>query len=239
MDPKVFFLEKVAETVGVSNGTRLLDMGSGESKNFIPLLEKFPNLAYVGVEPSKEVADCARETLKRFPNARVYNQLAYESLPNEAPFDVCVSLSVLEHVKQLETFLKNSVAMTKRGGHIIHRYDLGHALSPSSLKEKIQVFLGNHVPTLLPEHKFVRYLSPDTVRHILENNGAYVERITYHQMPNHKAFLRSFTPQNPQEKQFARDILEWEFSVSPSLTHMSQETREALFPAVALWAVKK
>lgn len=239
MQPKEFFIEHVAGELGVGEATRIVDLGSGQSRNFLPLLERFPKLSYVGVEPRKEDADAARMLLSRFPNVRIYNQLAYEPLPDESPFDICVSLSVLEHVKQIDRFLKNSVRLTKSGGYIIHRYDLGHALSPSSLKERLQVFLGNTIPSILPEHKFVRYLDPDVVVKILEESGAPVERITYHQMPNHKRFLQTFVADSEEKKALTERILQWELDVSPHLSDMSKTEREALFPAIAVWAQKR
>ncbi len=239
MNPKEFFIAHIAQELGVGQATRIVDLGSGQSRNFLPLLKRFPKLLYVGVEPRKEDADAAQALLSHFPNARIYNQLAYEPLPDEAPFDICVSLSVLEHVKHLEWFLKNSVRLTKNGGHIIHRYDLGHALSPSSLKERLQVFLGNNLPFLLSEKKYVCYLDPEKVGHILEREGAHVTHTTYHQMPNHKRFLQTFVADSEEKKALTERILQWELDVSPHLSGMSKTEREALFPAIALWAQKR
>lgn len=239
MQPKEFFIEHIARELGIGEATRIVDLGSGQSRNLLPLLERFPKLSYVGVEPRKEDADAARALLSHFPNTRIYNQLAYEPLPDEAPFDICVSLSVLEHVKHLERFLKNSIQLTKSGGHIIHRYDLGHALSPSSLKERLQVFLGNNLPFLLSEKKYVCYLDPEKVGRILEREGAHVMRTTYHQMPNHKRFLQTFVADTKEKKELVEKILQWEFDVSPYLSGMSKTEREVLFPAIAVWAQKR
>lgn len=237
--PKEFFIEKVAEELKISEQTRIVDLGSGQSRNFLPLLERFPKLSYIGIEPRKEDADAARALLARFPNVRIYNQLAYEPLHNETPFDICISLSVLEHVKHLERFLKNSVRLTKNGGYIIHRYDLGHALFPSSLKERLQVFLGNTLPFLLSEKKYICYLNPDTVADMLEREGARKIHMTYHQMPDHKQFLKAFTSDTQEKKALAEEILQWEFAVSPYLETLPKQTREELFPAIAVWAQKK
>ncbi|GMU73912.1 MAG: hypothetical protein AMXMBFR44_1110 [Candidatus Campbellbacteria bacterium] len=238
MQPKEFFIERIARELEVGETTRIVDLGSGQSRSFLPLLERFPKLSYIGIEPRKEDADTARALLSRFPNVRIYNQLAYEPLRNEAQFDLCVSLSVLEHVKQIERFLKNSVQLTKSGGYIIHRYDLGHSLLPSSLKERLQVFLGNNLPFLLSEKKYVCYLDPEKVRQILKQEGAQVTRMTYHQMPNHKRFLKTFIADTEEKKALAERVLQWEFDVSPYLLHMPKSEREILFPAIAVWAQK-
>ncbi len=239
MNPKEFFIEKLDVAYGFGReGFSILELGSGRSKYFEPLLNRYPNLTYVGVEPDTGHAEAAQKTFTRFPNVTIRNSLAYDSISG-APFDLVLSLSVLEHVKQLPRFIENSVRMTKQGGHVVHAYDLGHALNPSSLKERLQVFLGNHFPALLPEHKFVRYVDVEYVERLLNENGARVERVTYHQMPNHKYFLKHFTANSPEKEKYARDILEWEFAVSPTLKDMDTQTREKLFPTIAIWAVKE
>jgi SAM-dependent methyltransferase len=240
MQSKEFFLSKLEESHDFSDGTiSILDLGSGESRSVVPLLKRYPQTRYVGVEPSETAAAAARTLLAPFPNARVYTQLAYEPLPDEAPFDIVLSLSVLEHVKQLDRFLTNSIAMTKSGGRIIHRYDLGHSLHPSSIKERFQVFLGNHFPKLLPEHKFVRYVDSDEVVRLLEKSGAHVDGITYHQMPDHKRFLKDFVPTSDEAETLVTRLSEWEFDISPHLSGMQKTKRELLFPAIAVWATKR
>jgi 2-polyprenyl-3-methyl-5-hydroxy-6-metoxy-1,4-benzoquinol methylase len=239
MQAKDFFVSLLHNELHLNGESRMLDLGSGQSRSFLPFLERFPTLTYIGVEPSRVDAAVARDLLKPFPNARIYDQLAYEPIAGEPPFDLVVSLSVLEHVKQLERFLSNSVAMAKSGGHIVHRYDLGHALHPSSLKEQLQVFLGNTFPWVLPEHKFVSYVDPDHVALLLERHGASAERVTYHQMPNHKRFLKEFHPSTAEAEILANALSEWELSASPHLGSMSKRSREELFPTIAIWALKE
>lgn len=239
MQPKEHFLNKLVEYVGPAiSEYSFLDLGSGQSSRFGTFLKHHPRVTYVGVEPNPSEAAIARELLAEFPHATVHNRLAYEPVPG-APFDVCLSLSVLEHIKQLDRFLQNSVAMTKPGGHIIHRYDLGHSLYPASLKERLQVFLGNYVPRILPEHKFVRYVDPDDVVSMLERAGARVTRITYHQMPDHKRFSKEFVPTSEEALRCAEKIMDWEFDISPHLALMPKKRREMLFPTICIWAVKK
>lgn len=239
MQPKEHFLNKLAEHIGPAiSGFSLLDLGSGQSSRFGAFFERYPELTYVGVEPNPSEAAIATKLLAESPRATVYNRLAYDSVPG-APFDIVLSLSVLEHVKQLDRFLENSVAMTKSGGHIVHRYDLGHSLYPSSLKERLQIFLGNHFPKLLPEHKFVRYVDPDDVVKTLERSGARVTKITYHQMPDHKCFSKEFVPSSEEARRCAERVMDWEFDISPHLAVMSKARREMLFPTICVWAVKE
>lgn len=239
MQPKEHFLNKLAEHVGPAiSGYSLLDLGSGQSSRFSRFFERYPQLTYVGVEPNPSEAAIATKLLAGSSQATVYNRLAYDPVPG-APFDICLSLSVLEHVKQLDRFLENSVAMTKRGGHIVHRYDLGHSLYPSSLKERFQVFLGNRFPSILPEHKFVRYVDPDEVVRTLERAGARVTKITYHQMRDHKRFSKEFVPASDEARHCAERVMDWEFDISPHLSVMPKAKREMLFPTICVWAMKE
>lgn len=236
---KQCFVEELVAEFGTTRNLKILDLGCGQAKNFLSVLERFPNLHYVGVEPGKRDAGIAADSLRHHKNAKIYNQLAYAIPEGEGDFDICLSLSVLEHVKQLELFLANSVKAVKSGGRIIHRYDLGHALTPSSVKESLQVFLGNNFPVLLPEHKFVSYVSQKRVCDCLIDSGAEIEKITYHQMPSHKKFLKYFTTETEEKLTLAKRLSAWESEVSKYLGDMDILTRESLFPAVTIWATKR
>ncbi|MFH1170776.1 MAG: methyltransferase domain-containing protein [Candidatus Vogelbacteria bacterium] len=236
---KKYFLSKLEPFISQLAIPRILDLGSGRSENFVELLKKFPNLHYVGIEPNKSDADIARRVLAEFNNAKIINDLAYKLPIEERDFDICISLSTLEHVKDLKTFLKTSVESVKSGGVIIHRYDLGHALHPSSFKERFQVFVGNNFPWLLPESKFVSYVDCNWVVKELEYLGAKVFQTTYHQMPNHKAFLKLFKQDTEKKISLANTIIEWEFAVSPEIASWPKKNREKLFPCLAVWAHKK
>lgn len=238
MQPKQHFITKLEETIEIKQDTKILDLGSGQSKNWIPLLKKYPSLQYIGIEPKKSDAEIARNLLKNFKNIKIYNQLAYK-IDNLNNFDICISISVLEHVKQLEKFLISSIESVKSGGYIIHRYDLGHSLYPGSFKERLQVFLGNNFPKLLPEKKFVRYLDEKKICKFLEENGVKIQKITYHQMPNHKAFLKFFETNTDKKLSLANKILDWEYETSEFLYEINQKQRELLFPAITIWAIKK
>lgn len=236
---KEHFIETFEVLIGIAKNAKILELGSGQSRAVLPLLNKFPEMTYVGIEPNAEDVKVARELLKNFPNAKIFNRLAYEKPEGYENFDLCFSLSVLEHVKRLDEFLAAGVASVKPGGYIVHRYDLGHALHPSSLKEKIQVFIGNNFPKYLPENKFVRYVDEKTVCAMLEDAGAKIQNTTYHQMPSHKAFLKYFNADTAEKKTLQKEMLLWEDKVSPFLFGMDKKEREYLFPTIAVWAKKE
>ena len=237
---KAYFLNKLSDLLPLGPNSRVVDMGSGKSLNFLPLLNKIPTLNYLGLEPDAKSVEEAKKVLANFPNSKIYHQLGY-SLPPEAEgqADLVISLSVLEHIKNLEPFIESSVKAARPGGHIIHRYDLGHALYPSSLKEKVQTFLCAHLPWLIPEHKYAAYVPVKRVEDLLIKYGAEVDKVTYHQMPGHKKFFKYFKTDTAEKQQLADELIEWEFKVSPHLDSIPLTEREKLFPAVCVWAKKK
>lgn len=236
---KEIFLEHVLELFPQEKRSklRLLEMGAGTSDAIVPTLKKYPGISYTAVEPSP-THEKAKQTLKEFKNVTLIQSPAYELPFEEGSFDLVFSLSVLEHVKQLERFLAESVRVTKGGGYVIHRYDLGHALTPSNTKERFQVFLGNNTPQVLPEHKFVCYVDPDDVAKSMEAKGVEIINTTYHQMPEHKDVTRYIQPTTKEKEKLLRDMIEWEFELSEHAEDIPKDKREKLFPAIALWGKK-
>ena len=102
------------------------------------MIERYPQLEYFGIEPIKVSFNKAQQNLENVPRTRVIFQLGYDSIEGlqDSSFDVVISFSVLEHVKQLGRFMDLSARYVKQGGLMVHRYDLGHALYPGSLKEQ-------------------------------------------------------------------------------------------------------
>lgn len=236
---KKVFVEKIEERIKENPTIKILDLGCGDASNLIWLLKKYPELTYLGIEPGQAASEKARKNLSKFKNAKIINSSAYETSKEYRDFDLVYSLSVLEHVKDIDRFLKNSVDSLKSGGELIHRYDLGHVLYPSSSKEWLQGILSKYFTRLLPESKVIRHIDIDWLRGALEGYGLRIDNISYHQMPNHKEFLKKFKTKTEEAEKLARDIVDWEYKVSPYLGEMEQIDKEKLFPSVCVWAKKK
>lgn len=234
---KEWLIRKIIAKNGVVENLKILDLGSGRSKNLINILKENPNITYVGVEPSKVDADYAKEELKLFKNVKIINSLAYD-LSFDEKFDICFSLSALEHIKDLKKFLKTSLDHVKKGGLVVHMYDLGHALYPSCLKEKLQIFLGNNFPCILPENKYVSYVDERKVCDWLKELGANVFEVTYHQLPNGRSFIKKFKAENNEEREVVEKLLSWELDSSKHFKKLSTKDREKLFPSICVWAKK-
>ncbi len=181
----------VREFLKTNPKAKVLDLGSGTSNNFVEILEEFPDFVYVAVEPWKVAADKARELTKKFGDrVKVYDQAAYKTFEvtelDGLEFDLVISLSTLEHVKWLNPFLDYSAKMVKKGGTVLHLWDNAHANMPINIKEKIQVFVSNYFPFIMPASRYVAYVPLLQVRKYLESKGlAYVDE----DYNNSKTFL--------------------------------------------------
>lgn len=222
----------------VGHVPRIMDLGCGTASYVPSLMERFPNFEYVGVEPIAESFAAAEKNLANVPNAKVHFQLGYDSVSNETEgsFDLVFSLSVLEHIKQLDKFIVLGAKYVRSGGLMVHRYDLGHALHPHSMKERLHVILGNTVPNILPERQFVRYVGVPEVKALYEQCGVIPKDVTYHQMPNHKRIEKFFKKSSTN---VIDELFAWEMKYQTEFKEIPEVERERLFPAVAVWGEKR
>lgn len=236
---KTSFIARIIEKSGLKN-PRILELACGTARHAHTLLQSHPEYQYVGVEPFLPSFQKAKTAIGNLPNVTLYNQLAYGKVEGLQPasFDIVFSLSALEHIKDLPAFIKLSHDYAKKGAFVVHRYDLGHALHSNSRKERMQVWLGNNFPALLPTHKFVRYVPLEEVKDLLKNNACTVEDVTYHGMPNHRAFEKCADHDHKLDEA-ARALTEWEYTYGALFPNIPLRARERLFPVVAVWARKE
>jgi len=107
---------------------KILDLGCGTANNFINLLKLYPQVYYVGVEPSKQSYLRAQQNLKGL-NATIINSYAYKVHEKiKEKFDIVVSFSVLEHVYRRMDYLLSAKECLKDDGYFLINYDSGHFL---------------------------------------------------------------------------------------------------------------
>ena len=215
---------------------RILEMGCGTAEIAEIVLKKFPNVEYVGIEPYPPSFQKAKERLKDCSNGLVIEGFGYGEVKHPKlgqPFDIVFSLSVLEHVKQLQKFLDVSVAHARQGGEVIHLYDLGHALYPSNIKEWIQTRLCSSVfLPLIPQHKVARYLSTKQVETMLQKSGCEIKKITFHNMLSFVALLKS-----RMEEGLMDEMVKFELAHNQDIIDL--KAREKAFPSICFWTTKK
>lgn len=233
---KYFLLKEIEKFIEMNPNLKILDLGAGQSLNFKKILEKYPSVSYTALEPNKSEHEKAKNNFAFLKNVKFINALAYEDNQYlDDSYDVVVSLSVLEHIKYLEKFLLFSAKKTAIGGHCIHLYDLGHALYPTSIKEKIHVFLCTNRLTkkVIPEIKFVSYVDSNHVIEVLKKGGLKHNNSTYHNMPNHVKMLKSIENINDSLiSQISENEIEWSKKIK------DKKILEKLFPSVCIWCQK-
>jgi SAM-dependent methyltransferase len=243
VNSKEYFFNEVIQKASLNNHdkkVRVLELGCGTAVYVPAMIEKYLNLEYVGIEPILSSFEKAKSILAHVPRTKISSQLGYDAIEGleDGSFDVVISFSVLEHVKQLEKFMMLSARYVKNGGTMVHRYDLGHALYPTTLKEKLHVWLGNTLPSILPERTFVRYVPmAEVVTYYKNHLGTLPYKYTYHQMPNHKSLVKEFDKKGVGNDAF-HEVYAWEFAYAEDFAKVDLPTREMLFPTVAVWGKK-
>ena len=244
MDHKEKFLDSIFSKIPGST-IRICDLGSGDSRNWHTILSKYPNVEYWGFEIDKSALELARKRLSFDSRVHLY-QCFSECIDKKFDgfFDIVISMSVLEHVKYIDSFIARSVALAKTNGKIIHRYDLGHYFYPSSLKERFLVYLCRHFPTVMPANKFTTYYSPHKIVELLERNQCLIDSVQQTQMPALKSISKTLNrigDKNPKEINadlhliFENEALLYQLCK----THLSGTTLEYLFPTIEVYARKQ
>jgi SAM-dependent methyltransferase len=210
---------------------RVLDLGCGTGVNFASALERHRNVSYTGVEQHRPTLARARDTIGHLPNVELYE--GFGEGFRGCGFDLVMSLSVLEHVKHLDHFLAVSVEATREGGRIVHRYDLGHALSPATVGERLRVAVAKRVPALVPRARFTTYPNLEAIVSLLSALGVVAIEVTQSQMPSLKAAMNLLN--RTEDEELASRLVDLDAALWDQLSpRVSPEQRDRLFPAVTV-----
>lgn len=235
LDFKIAFLRELLGEFG-GQPIRILDLGCGTAKDWPSVLRWHPSVTYTGVEPHGRSRDTARELLRGLPATVIPGWGERVHAPDG--FDLTLSLSVLEHVKHLDKFLRASVEATRPGGTIVHRYDLGHSLYPVSAYERLLVVFSRRMPWLVPAPLFTTHLPPTRVVSALSALGVSGIRVAYAQMYSLKQAMNHVSRIEGAED-LSRRLLALDADIAatlrPLVTH-AQMLR--LFPAVTVRGVR-
>lgn len=138
---KVYDLALVMETADAGGALSVIDLGCGTAETIAPILKTFPQIHYVGIEPSERSATQARDIL-RDRNATIFHQTAYSLPPGlNGQFDFALSFSVLEHVYDRDRYLQTAHDALRLGGRLLINYDNGHFFDGSP-KEVLKALMG-------------------------------------------------------------------------------------------------
>jgi SAM-dependent methyltransferase len=233
-DYKAAFLDALLAPLA-GRPVRLLDLGSGTSKDFPAILRRYPNVSYTGVEFREHSQRRARELLAGIPGVTLLSGFGEEvERELEGRFDVTLSLSVLEHVKRLGAFLRTSARVTAPGGMVVHRYDLGHALH-STAYETVKVAVCRRWPWLVPARHFTTHPDLAFVTRTLAEAGVDVVEVRHGQMPSLKRAMNRVDWSAPEAGPLWREVVRVEDALYEHLApRLTVAERERLFPAVTV-----
>jgi len=236
LDFRIAFLEGLLSQFG-ERPIRILDMGCGTAKDWPGVLRSRPWVTYVGVEPNSKSRSVASELLHGLP-AKLLAGWG-EAINAGESFDLTISLSVLEHVKYVDPFLRASVTATRPGGTVVHRYDLGHSLYPATNYERLLVFICRRIPWIVPASRFTSHLDPLHVARILGELGLSRVEISYAQMYSLKqAMNRLSRIENGRE--LVERVLALDADVGTALRLVMTDHEMAhLFPSVIVRGVRE
>lgn len=88
---KAYLISEIQHIIPEQGTFRILEMGCGTGSQLAALVREHPGVSYVGIEPSAEAAEKAREYMGPRENVRVVTGLAYDMHEREHAFpSICV-----------------------------------------------------------------------------------------------------------------------------------------------------
>jgi 2-polyprenyl-3-methyl-5-hydroxy-6-metoxy-1,4-benzoquinol methylase len=157
---------------------RILDMGSGTSKDFIALLQRYPDVQYIGIEPFAAACELARKNLQG-ENVKIVNDSAYDMMGRivHQPFDILVSFSVMEHVVQRQRHLTSAANCMHENSHFLINYDAGHFVFPNGFKERAKTIIGPLLALFGIERYYQRFVKENDFQQMASTAGLTVSEV--------------------------------------------------------------
>ena len=165
-----YFKEKAGEL----KGRRVLDIGCGGGL----LSESFASegASVTGIDLSAAAIDTARAHAGASGLVIEYRVASPTLLlgENPAPFDIIVCAEVLEHVDDLEGFLRDTLRMLAPGGIFFFG-----TINKTFKARLLAVFVAEDILGMIPSgtHDYKRFIKPSTLVKILRDNGVEVKDI--------------------------------------------------------------
>lgn len=215
---KAFVIDEVLRRAGGGELT-VLDHGCGSGGDWPAVLHDHPHLRLVGWDPHRPSAEAAARALDG-KRATIHAG----ALPPGTTADVVVSFSVLEHVLDRVTYLRQAREALAPGGRFFLNYDDGHFRLPFDLDEKAnlwpnaKVLAHNRLAPLLARvgqvHRFQRRVTADEVQTLLAATGFEVESSWFHNVESLRRLAKTMPPDRAEA--FARVWVEVETQLNES-----------------------
>jgi len=165
----------------------MLDLGCGEGRHIFGLMEKFPDLKCIGLDPHIESLDKAFEGLKfleSISNSKTnfLSGSAY-SLPfSDDSFDLVVCSEVLEHLHDYKDAIKEINRVLKPGGQFL-------ASVPAEFPEKICWLLSEAYQNQPGGHLRI-FKKNELIKEVAEHNFSFESSQRFHSIHSAYWWLR-------------------------------------------------
>ena len=165
----------------------MLDLGCGEGRHIFGLMEKFPDLKCIGLDPHIESLDKAFEGLKfleSISNSKTnfLSGSAY-SLPfSDDSFDLVVCSEVLEHLHDYKDAIKEINRVLKPGGQFL-------ASVPAEFPEKICWLLSEAYQNQPGGHLRI-FKKNELIKEVVEHNFSFESSQRFHSIHSAYWWLR-------------------------------------------------
>lgn len=167
---KLYCLQRIEAMVRERDTFRIVDLGAGTAANFVPLLHRYPQIEYVGVDPSPVACALAQDALAGC-RARIVEARAYTG--DFGPADVVASFSVLEHVARRREYLRLVAATLAPDGLAFVNYDSGHFRRPM-LRDRAKNLVGPQLARFGVERYYQSFVHEQEFRALLTDVGLRV-----------------------------------------------------------------
>jgi ubiquinone/menaquinone biosynthesis C-methylase UbiE len=226
--------------INVNPEGTMLDLGCGEGRHIFGVMEQFPDLKCIGLDPHIESLEKAKEGLEFLESIsnRKTNFLsgsAY-SLPfNDNSFDLVVCSEVLEHLHEYKDAIKEISRVLRPGGQFL-------ASVPAELPEKICWYLSEEYQNQPGGHLRI-FKKNKLIEDITGLNFVFESSQRFHSIHSPYWWLRCFfwesQETNPLIKIYKK-ILERHILKKPFfLEFLDKVLNPILGKSIALYFVKK
>ena len=173
--------------VNINPEGTMLDLGCGEGRHIFGVMEKFPDLKCIGLDPHIESLDKAFEGLKFLESisntkTNFLSGSAY-SLPfSDDSFDLVVCSEVLEHLHDYKDAIKEINRVLKPGGQFL-------ASVPAEFPEKICWLLSEDYQNQPGGHLRI-FKKNELIKEVTEHNFSFESSQRFHSIHSAYWWLR-------------------------------------------------
>lgn len=165
----------------------MLDLGCGEGRHIFGLMEKFPDLKCIGLDPHIESLDKASEGLKFLESisntkTNFLSGSAYLLPFSDDSFDLVVCSEVLEHLHDYKDAIKEINRVLKPGGQFL-------ASVPAEFPEKICWLLSEAYQNQPGGHLRI-FKKNELIKEVAEHNFSFESSQRFHSIHSAYWWLR-------------------------------------------------